>query len=634
MSKHSTNSRADNRSQTSLAKRILIAVAVVFAAIVIYSALLINSALQVKRHVAQAVSIVQTSNVGSDMASALPSLAGKTAQLQQETKRARAQTDGIVWRIGTLIPYFGNDFSAARAAVTALDTVSVDVLPDVTKSLGEMQQGGVGADGTLNVKSLKSISDSILQANTTVQAQRRALENAPEPHIGMVRNALKSGTTMFSKVAEQSDQLAKVVSMFSQLTDGDEGKYLIMVQSNAEAQAAGGVPGSVGSVEVRDGRISVGEFHSDSEFQLAGDVKGTEQISQMYAITRFGVHYSGDLHLATVTPNFPIVAKYTAAVWNRQAFGANDMIKGVMSIDPYALQNMLAVLGGVTLSNGVHLDGSNTAQYLSNTVYRDILDQNQQDAFFKESAQTIMQKVFGSFDAKNILSLVKTMSVLGQQRHIYNVSFADSGKSSWNGELSNDPKQPETGLFVNEMGWSKMDWYAKRNAVVTKTKVNRDGTATWHVRYTVSNSMKPEEVQSTPAYITSTFPTSLFEGLIAQGNMSDEERSFATAMIGKAQPGVLWHIYVIEAPAGGSVSGIKVSNDSASRVQKGEQFSKFQSDGRDYYTNVGVFIDPGCTAVVEYDVTTAAGASDLKFEETPVPYAPQIIYEDKTGERN
>lgn len=141
-----------------------------------------------------------------------------------------------------------------------------------------------------------------------------------------------------------------------------------------------------------------------------------------------------------------------------------------MSLDPYALQNMLGVLGGVTLSNGVQLDGSDTAHCLSNTVYRDILDQNQQDAFFKESAHMIMQKVFGSFDANNMLSLIKTMSVLGQQRHLYNVSFADSGKSGWNGELSDDPKQPETGLFVNGMGWSKMDWCAKRNAVVTKTK--------------------------------------------------------------------------------------------------------------------------------------------------------------------
>ena len=630
MAKHIDNiNRTGVQKKGSTAKSIGIAVAAILGIIVIYCALLVGSVLQAKKHLTQAVSIVQSVNAGSDMTSALPALVGKTAQLQQETKAARAQTDGIVWRIGTVIPYVGDDLSAARTAVTALDTVSNDVIPEVSDSLTNLQKNSA-AGNTLDIKSLSSAADAIVKANTAVQTQAKALENAPTPHIGKVRDALSTGRTLFTKLADQSDQISKVVSMFSQLMNGGEGKYLILVQSNAEAQAAGGVPGSVGSLEVKDGKIVVGEFHSDSEFQLVNVVKGAEQINDLYAISQFGVNYGGDIRLATVSPNFPVVAKYAAGIWKQQSFGTNDTIKGVMSLDPYALQSMLGTLGGVTLSNGVQLDGTNTAQYLSNTVYRDIPDQNQQDAFFKESAQLIMQKVFGSFDAKNVLSLVKTMSVLGQQRHLYNVSFADSGKSGWNGELSDDPKQPETGLFVNEMGWSKMDWYAKRNAVVTKTKTNKDGAATWHVKYTIANSMKPEEVQSTPAYITSTFPTSFFEDLISHGSASAEEKTFANTMVGKAQPGVLWHIYVIEPPAGGSVSGIKVSNNSAFQVKEGEQFRSIKSDGREYYTNVGVFIDPGCTATVEYDVTTAAGASDLVLDQTPAPYAPQITYEDNT----
>lgn len=603
--------------------------AAILGVIVVYCALLVGSVLQAKKHLTQAVSIIQSANVGSDMTSALPALVGKTAQLQQETKAARAQTDGIVWRIGTVIPYVGDDLSAARTAVTALDTVSNDVIPEVSDSLTNLQKNSA-AGNTLDIKSLSSAADAIVKANTAVQTQAKALENAPTPHIGKVRDALSTGKTLFTKLADQSDQISKVVSMFSQLVNGGEGKYLILVQSNAAARAAGGLPGSIGSLEVNNDKIVVGEFHSDAEFQLVDNVKGSKQINDLYGFSRFGINYGGDFHVATASPNFPIVAQYSAGLWKQQSFGANDTIKGVMSLDLYSMQSMLGVLGGVTLSNGVQLDGTNTVQYLSNTVYRDIPDQDQQNAFFKESAQVIIQKVFGSFNATNMLSLVKTMSVLGQQRHIYNVSFSDSGKSGWNGELSNDPKHPETGLFVNEMGWSKMDWYAKRNAVVTKTKINGDGTTTWHVRYTVANSMKPEEVQSTPSYITSTFPTGLFESLIAKGKMSDEERAFAIGMISKAQPGVLWHIYVIEPPAGGSVSGIKVSNNSVSSVPEGEQFNKIKSDGRDYYTNVGVFIDPGCTATVEYDVTTAAGASDLVFDETPVPYTPQIVYEDQT----
>lgn len=625
MANHADNAQAKG----SAGKKVAIAVAAILGVTVVYCALLVGSVLQVAKHLTQAVSIIQSANIGSDMTSGLAALTGKTAQLQQETKAARAQTDGIVWRIGTVIPYFGDDLSAARTAVTALDTVSNDVIPAVSDSLANLQKNSA-AGNMLDIKSLSSAVNAIVKANTAVQTQSEALENVPTPHIGKVRDALSTGKALFTKLADQSNQISKVVSMFSQLANGGEGKYLILVQSNAEARAAGGIPGSVGSLEIKGGKIVVGEFHSDSEFQLVGNVKGAKQIEDLYAISQFGVNYGGDIRLSTGSPNFPTVAEYTAGVWEQQSFGANDTIKGVMSLDLYALQSMLGVLGGVTLSNGVALDGTNTAQYLSNTVYRDISDQNQQDAFFKESAQVIMQKVFGSFDVESMLSLIKTMSVLGQQRHLYNVNFADSGKSGWNGELSNDPKQPETGLFVNEMGWSKMDWYAKRSAVVTKTRVNKDGTTTWHVKYTIANSMKPEEVQSTPAYITSTFPVSYCEDLIAHGSASDEEKAFVNILNSKAQPGVLWHIYVIEPPAGGSVSDIKVSNDSASQVKEGEQFKAIKSDGHEYYMNTGVFIDPDHTATVEYDVTTAAGAADLVFDQTPVPYAPQITYEDST----
>lgn len=108
MAKHIDNiNRTGVQKKGSTAKSIGIAVAAILGIIVIYCALLVGSVLQAKKHLTQAVSIVQSVNAGSDMTSALPALVGKTAQLQQETKAARAQTDGIVWRIGTVIPYVG-----------------------------------------------------------------------------------------------------------------------------------------------------------------------------------------------------------------------------------------------------------------------------------------------------------------------------------------------------------------------------------------------------------------------------------------------------------------------------------------------------------------------------------------------
>ena len=96
MANHADNAQVKNQAKGSTGKKVAIAV--------VYCALLVGSVLQAKKHLTQAVSIVQSANAGSDMTSALPALVGKTAQLQQETKAARAQTDGIVWRIGTVIP--------------------------------------------------------------------------------------------------------------------------------------------------------------------------------------------------------------------------------------------------------------------------------------------------------------------------------------------------------------------------------------------------------------------------------------------------------------------------------------------------------------------------------------------------
>lgn len=140
MANHADNAQVKSQAKGSTGKKVAIAVVAILGVIVVYCALLVGRVLQAKKHLTQAVSIVQSANIGSDMTSDLSALTGKTAQLQQETKAARSQTDGIVWRIGTVIPYFGDDLSAARTAVTALDTVSNDVIPAVSDSLTNLQK--------------------------------------------------------------------------------------------------------------------------------------------------------------------------------------------------------------------------------------------------------------------------------------------------------------------------------------------------------------------------------------------------------------------------------------------------------------------------------------------------------------
>lgn len=637
----------ENETQTKhTGRNIVIAVVVVLAAFCAYAAALVHSAMVIKDEVTQSVGVVRDSGIGAALAGSGQdsSMAGMTAieavapQLQQHTTVARGQADGWVWRSASMLPVIGNDFAATRIATDALDTLASDVLPSLTDAANTMQKAGLAnADGNLNVKTLTEVSSKISKSNDTLQRQVTALNEAPEPHIAQVRDALTSGKATLDSAASQINGVASTLDSLAALF-GHEGtrNYLILSQTNAETQAAGGVVGSVGTLTVNNGTISMGQFYSDSKFDLTAPVTSTDEVDKLYAISRLGVSYGGDIRLASATPNFPAAAQYAKEVWARQSFGSNN-IDGVLSFDTVALQSLLGVTGPITLSSGkVTLTAQNTAQYLSNQVYIDITDQNAQDAFFEESAQRIINGMLSGLNAHKALSLVATMPKLTEHRHVYMWSFDKSDqkvlkKAGVVGEPGTDAQNPVTGVYVNEMGWTKTDWYMKKSATVSKTADNKDGSSTYHVTYTTTNTMTADQSTKLPAYITGTFPLGMMSDLVKQSGASDEEKAaIHAAMESLSKPGVVGHSIAIAKPVGGSVSNITVTSDSKDQIPALQSdFMKIKAGSTTYYANIACLLSPGATFTVEYDVKTAPHAAQLQLDQTPTNnLAAQVTYTD------
>lgn len=289
----------ENETQTKhTGRNIVIAVVVVLAAFCAYAAALVHSAMVIKDEVTQSVGVVRDSGIGAALAGSGQdsSMAGMTAieavapQLQQHTTVARGQADGWVWRSASMLPVIGNDFAATRIATDALDTLASDVLPSLTDAANTMQKAGLAnADGNLNVKTLTEVSSKISKSNDTLQRQVTALNEAPEPHIAQVRDALTSGKATLDSAASQINGVASTLDSLAALF-GHEGtrNYLILSQTNAETQAAGGVVGSVGTLTVNNGTISMGQFYSDSKFDLTAPVTSTDEVDKLYAISRQG----------------------------------------------------------------------------------------------------------------------------------------------------------------------------------------------------------------------------------------------------------------------------------------------------------------------------------------------------------
>ncbi|OXN01183.1 hypothetical protein Tam10B_0581 [Bifidobacterium vansinderenii] len=621
-------------------KTIGLIIGVLLAALVVYAVMLLNSARILKTELEQAVQVATSSNITADVSNGqnddqFSKIKNIVPELQEHTGAARKQADGAVWRIAMAFPYIGDDLTAARTATDAFDTLAQQALPGLIEAAETMQQSGLSnGDGSFNVKSLDAVSSKIGGANTVLQQQVTALHQTPEPHIGQVRDALKTGTGILDSLAgtigSYSDTVTSLNAMF-----GHSGTrhYLILSQTNAETQSAGGVVGSVGTVTVSDGKVTLGDFYSDSKFVMTESVKATDEINKMYAISRLGVPYGGDIRLASATPNFPEGAAYAKEVWAGQSFGSDD-IDGVLSFDTAALQSLIAVTGNITLSTGQTLTADNTAQYLSNQVYIDIPSPEAEDQFFEESAQRIIGDALSGINADKAMKLVGILPKMAQERHLYLWSFDKDDQpalraAGMTGELRQQKASPVTGVYVNEMGWTKSDWYVQRAATIKRTSVSKNGAASYHVSYSISNSMTEDQAKSLPQYITGTFPVDMINQLVGQAQLPDDEKTVVDAAIsGLTQPGVVGHSLAIAQPAGGKISNIKLTSDSPTQVQPAQTaFDKFTSNGVTYWVNLATLISPGSSATLEYDVTTAEGSSPLQFDQTPTAGAPKVTYD-------
>jgi hypothetical protein len=166
---------------------------------------------------------------------------------------------------------------------------------------------------------------------------------------------------------------------------------------------------------------------------------------------------------------------------------------------------MVAINGPVTLADGTTLNGDNTAEYFLNTVYKQY-EASQTDAVFGETTGNVIAGMFKSLNLGKLVKIGETMGTMARERHFTMFSFdanleKEIQAAGFTGETPNDPQNPSVGIYLTEQNPSKMGWYIKRTATIEKTRCDASG-ATYHVEYTLNNTMKVSDVANLPPYIT------------------------------------------------------------------------------------------------------------------------------------
>lgn len=269
---------------------------------------------------------------------------------------------------------------------------------------------------------------------------------------------------------------------------------------------------------------------------------------------------------------------------------------GVIGITPCVVQKILAITGPIKLSDGTELNGQNATKVLQHDLYWKYLsgtpteNGNQIcDALFAQAADLSFKQLLGNMNSETLMKFATLMMDCMESRETMmwltnEVDQTTIQQAGWSGSLNTDPLAPEVGVFFNLWIGSKLGWYLDLNNEILSTTTNADGTVSYEVKTTFTNTVKQQEVYDGGPYIMGKL----------EGYQSGD---------------MIPQIYLY-APAGGTITNLTASD--------GSQLSSAIQDDLQAYLWFRPSLLPSKSISLTYTVTTAPNPErELAFYNMP-----------------
>ena len=414
---------------------------------------------------------------------------------------ARRLTDDPMWRFFEWVPVAGPNLEAVRIASTSVDelvdgvvrpanTVSVDALKPV--------------DGAIDVAALTELSGVVDGVADTID--RVAAELDQVDHDELIEPVADGITQLDEAVGQIQPMVGPARTALEILPPalGAEGprNYLMLFQNNAEARGTGGNPAALLLVNVTDGRISIAQQASSTDFQNGRPEPIIELDPETEAL--YGDKIGRYMMDVTLSPDFSETSELIRAFW-AESFGTE--VDGVVSFDPVALSYLLGATGPATLPTGEQLTADNAVPVVLNDVYSRYAEPEDQDAFFAAAAASIFDVVTSGAGDTDALLEALTRAV-DEGRLMYAPSDPAEAKviagTRIAGELpAENDEQTAVGVYVNDITQGKMNYYMQLDVTGASDACSvADGTApTFTTTATLTNTVQPDQVPGLADYV-------------------------------------------------------------------------------------------------------------------------------------
>lgn len=452
--------------------------------------------------------------------------------VQERMASINAEVHSPLWNLASVLPVVGEDIQSVQKLGDAGAALVDDALVPIADSVSGTGLSDLMQDGTINVELIQTISDAVSSSLPTIEESVDTIANLPEAHIPQLAEVLEKVQGPVSEAQELVGQAKPILEVLPQMlgADGQTRTYLVLAQNNSEIRSTGGMPGSWGTISITDGAISMGEFTTVVN-QEGFNVPVLDE-----ELNHIGWTLGTNAAQVTYTPNFVRTGEIASEYWRQAGLGDVD---GVVAIDPVFLQRLLGLTGGFTAEDGTTIDGSNAASVLlSDTYWKFGNDATAQDSYFGSVASLAFKNIMSNLGNAGMTDLFDVIEQSGADGRLLVWMVNEDEESvmrtlGLSGEMGSDPTEPQLGVYLNDATWSKIDWYASCYTQIGEGVTNDDGTTSYQVTTTLTNTLTPNEAIAAPKYVTGYNPQ--------KSEVSD----------------MLTYVYFF-APAGGSISNMSV----------------------------------------------------------------------------
>ncbi|MCW2797040.1 DUF4012 domain-containing protein [Nocardioides sp.] len=491
-------------------------------------------------------------------------------RLRTASAAAANRTGGTTWGILTHVPKYGDDARGVQLVSDVLRDLSADGIEPLTETARDLD-GLLPSNGQISIEALKRLRAPVEAGRVAFEAADERLASLnPSSYDQRLRDKYRELAHRVADARQILDTADHALAVMpSMLGDDTPRNYLLVFQNNAEIRATGGLPGAVSLVHTEKGAVKLTK-------QVAANTFGrTPQPVLPLTPAEMDI-YGKELGTffvdANFTPDFERTADLMRARWEQVH---PERLDGVISIDPVALSYILKATGPVTVGD-VALTSDNAVDQLLHQVYLRYQDPKDQDAWFREVARAVFDKV--STGAESPQDLIHALAQGSNEHRLYVHSFEPADQDSLAGtevagELVTDPEAPpQVGVYLNDATGAKMSYYLRYDVQVDATYCKDAVQGLTGKMRLLSDA--PDDAASLPAYIT---------GAGAYGT----------------EPGSQLVLIRLYGPVGGALSGIQFNAKPIST-------ETVDQDGRPVATVVAS-LKPHFTVDLTWRMTTGQG---------------------------